>query len=97
MPNFQLSSFDAAEHLNSTEDIAAYLDAALEVAGEDPGYFAHALGVVARAQNMSKLSRDTGISRQGLVKALAEDGNPSFSTILKVTKALGLKLVTEPA
>lgn len=97
MTDFQLSSFDAAEHLNSPEDIAAYLDAALEEAGEDPAFFAHALGVVARAQNMSKLSRDTGISRQGLVKALAEDGNPSFGTILKVTKALGLKLVTEPA
>jgi probable addiction module antidote protein len=97
MSDFQLSRFDAAEHLKTPEDIAAYLDAALEEAGDDASFFAHALGVVARAQNMSKLSRDTGISRQGLVKALADDGNPSFGTVLKVTKALGLKLVIEAA
>lgn len=97
MSDFELSQFDAAEHLKTPEDIAAYLDAALEEAGEDPGYFAHALGVVARAQNMSQLSRDTGISRQGLVKALAGDGNPSFGTVMKVTRALGIRLVTEPA
>lgn len=97
MSDFELSQFDAAEHLKTPEDVAAYLDAALEEAGDDPGYFAHALGVVARAQNMSQLSRETGISRQGLMKALAGDGNPSFGTVMKVTRALGIKLVTEPA
>lgn len=97
MSDFELSRFDAAEHLKTPEDIAAYLDAALEEAGDDPGFFTHALGVVARAQNMSQLSRETGISRQGLMKALAGDGNPSFGTVMKVTRALGIKLVTEPA
>jgi probable addiction module antidote protein len=96
VPNLHLSPFDAADHLQTAEEIAAYLDAALEEAGEDPGLFAHALGVVARAQNVSKLARDAGISRQGLVKALAEDGNPSLATIMKVTRALGIKLVTKP-
>lgn len=91
------SRFDAAEHLKTPEDVAAYLAAALEEAADDPGYFAHALGVVARAQNMSQLSRETGLSREGLYKALAEDGNPSFGTVVKVARALGVKFVAQPA
>lgn len=86
------SRYDTAEYLKTEEDIAAYLDAAMEDGGDDPALIARALGAVARARNMSQLSRDTGISREGLYKALSGEGNPGFDTILKVAHALGLKL-----
>jgi len=63
---------------------------------DDPALIAHALGVVARARNISKLARDTGISREGLYKALSGDGIPSFATIAKVAKALGLRINFTP-
>jgi probable addiction module antidote protein len=77
--------------------MAAYLDACLEEAGDDPAFIAHALGVIARARGMSQLARDTGLARENLYKALSSDGNPEFGTILKVIKALGLKLHARPA
>jgi len=84
------SRCDTAEYLKTEEDIAAYLDAVMEGGGDDPALIARALGAVARARNMSQLSRDTGISREGLYKALSGEGNPSFDTIVKVARALGL-------
>ncbi|WP_298747726.1 addiction module antidote protein [uncultured Brevundimonas sp.] len=91
--------FDAAEHLKTDQDIATYLEAVLaEVeATDDVSYFAHALGVVARTRNMSQLARDARMSREGLYKALSSDGNPSFASILKITRSLGLRLTFEPA
>jgi len=86
--------WDAAEHLQSEEDIAAYLDAAMEAG--DPALIAAALGDVARARNMMQLARDTGMTRAGLYKALSGDGNPSFATVMKVAKALGLRLKLAP-
>lgn len=86
------SGYDAADYLTTPEHAAAYLEAAFEEAGDDAGFIAHALGTIARSGNMSELARRTGISREGLYKALAEDGNPSFATVLKVTRALGLDL-----
>jgi len=91
------SRFDPAEHLTTKVQIAAYLKAALEEGGDDPGFMAEALGVIARARNMSELARAAHISREGLYKALSKDGNPSFGTVLKVAKALGLKLTVQPA
>ncbi len=73
-----------------------YLEACLEEAGDNPSLIVHALGVIARAKNMSQLSRATGISREGLYKALSPEGNPTFSTVAKVAKALGFKLTVEP-
>ena len=84
--------WDSAEYLKTDRDIAAYLDACVREAGDDPAFLAHALGVVARAHNMSQLARDTGLTREGLYKSLAADGNPSFATVLKVATALGLKI-----
>jgi probable addiction module antidote protein len=84
--------WDSAEYLETEREIAAYLDACVEEAGDDPTFLAHALGIVARARNMSQLARDTGLTREGLYKALAADGNPSFATVLKVATALGLKI-----
>ncbi|MDO5501850.1 MAG: putative addiction module antidote protein [Actinomycetia bacterium] len=84
--------WDPAEHIKSPEDAALYLEAALEEAGDDPAFIAHTLGVIARSGNLSALARETGLSREGLYKALSEDGNPSFATIMKVAKALGLRI-----
>jgi len=89
--------WDSAEHLKTEEDIQLYLDACLEEASDDPSFIIHALGVVARAQNMSELARQTGLSREGLYKALSEEGNPTFATVAKVAKALGLKLTFQSA
>ena len=83
--------WDSAERLATEEDRAEYLDACMEEAGDDAGFIAHALGVVARSRSMSQLARDTGLTREGLYKALSEDGNPSFSTVLKVVDALGYR------
>lgn len=83
--------WDSAQHLGNEEERASYLDACLEEAGDDAGLVAYALGVVARSRNMSQLSRDTGLSREGLYKALSEEGNPSFGTVLKVMGALGYR------
>jgi len=90
------SRYDSADYLKSDEDIAAYLEAATEEAGDDPVFLARALGVVARARNMSQLARDVGMSREGLNKALSGDGNPTLATIFKVAKALGLRIEFRP-
>lgn len=91
------SRYDTADHLKTEEDIALYLEAVMEEAGEDPAFIVKALGAVARARNMSKLARDTGMSREGLYKALSGEGNPSFETVSRVAKALDLKLTLQAA
>ena len=83
--------WDSAEYLKTESDITAYLDACFEEAGDDPAFLVHALGVAARARNMSQLARDTGLTREGLYKALSSDGNPSFGTVLKVADAMGYR------
>lgn len=88
--------WDSAEYLKSDEDVRLYLEACLEEAGDDPVFIVHALGVIARARNMSQLARDTGLTREGLYKALSSEGNPSFSTVAKVARALGLRLTLQP-
>ena len=85
------SRYDTADYLKSDEDVMAYLEAAIEEADDDPRFLAAALGNVARARGMVEVSRKTGISREGLYKALSPDGNPELGTILKVMKALGLR------
>ncbi len=97
MGKIKLRKWDSAEHLNSDEDIALYLDACLEEAGDDPAFIAKALGNIARARGMSQLARETGLGRESLYKALSGEGNPSFATILKVIHALGVKLHAEAA
>ncbi|MEQ1582023.1 MAG: addiction module antidote protein [Steroidobacteraceae bacterium] len=89
--------WDAADHLKSDKDVAAYLEACMEEAGDDPAFIAAALGDIARARGMVQLAKDTGLTREGLYKALNKDSNPSFGTVLKVIKALGLKLVPKAA
>ena len=91
----KLSKWDSAEHLKTDEDMAAYLEACLQEAGDDAAFIAKALGNIARAKGMTQLSKDTGLGRESLYKALSGEGNPSFATILKVTLALGLKFHVE--
>ena len=82
--------FDAAEYLVSEAEITAFLNAAVE--GADASHFARALGTVARARNLSALARQTGLTRQGLHKALSADGHPSLETTMSVLSALGLEI-----
>jgi probable addiction module antidote protein len=82
--------WDAAEHLETEEDMAAYLEAALEE--NDPTLVAAALGDITRAKGMTQIAKKAGLGRESLYKALSPDGNPEFSTVLKVVSALGLKL-----
>lgn len=97
MSNANFAPYDSAHYLETEEDFAGYLDAVMEEGGDDPAYVARALGVVARARNLSQIARDVGMSRQGLVKALSGEGNPSFATVVKVAQALGLRVAFEPA
>lgn len=86
------TQWDSADYLRTEEARAAYLAAALEEAPDDAAFFTNALGTVARSRNMSQLARDTGLTREGLYKALSADGNPSFGTVLAVMNALGVQL-----
>ena len=89
--------YDVAEHLRTPEEMAAYLDAWFEEAPEDAAGIARALGDIARAKGMSQVAKDAGLSRESLYRALSADGNPSFATVLKVAKALGVRLHAQAA
>lgn len=95
MPKTKTLPWDAAEHLESEEDMAAYLEAALEEG--DPSLVAAALGDIARAKGMTQLAKETGLGRESLYKALSPTGNPEFATIMKVVSALGLRLHVAPS
>lgn len=89
--------YDVAEHLRTPEEMAAYLDSWLQEAPDDAAGIAGALGDIARAKGMTQVAKDAGLSRESLYRALSADGNPSFATVLKVAKALGVKLHAEAA
>ena len=82
--------YDTADHLETAEDIAYYLEAVFE--DGDPALITHALGVIARSEGMTEIANATGLTRASLYKALSAEGNPEFTTVLKVIQALGLKL-----
>ncbi|MDG3496340.1 putative addiction module antidote protein [Pseudanabaena catenata USMAC16] len=88
--------WNSAEHLKTEEDIQLYLEACLEESGDDPNVIIHAFSVIARTKNMTQLAKDSGLTREGLYKALCPDGNPTFATVTKVAKALGYKLTVQP-
>jgi probable addiction module antidote protein len=87
--------YDSAAYLDSDEAVAGYMDAAFETG--DAAFIARALGTVARAKGMTQVAKDAGLSRESLYRALGDNGNPEFSTVLKVAKALGLRLTTVAA
>lgn len=86
----KLREWDTADHLKTREDIVAYLEVVFE--DGDPELITHALGAIARSEGMTEIAKATGLTRASLYKALSADGNPEFGTVLKVIKALGLKL-----
>ena len=88
----KFSRWDSADYLQDEEDMALYFSACVD---EDPGdgsLIRQALSTIARARGMTQLARDTGLTREGLYKALSSEGNPEFATIMKVIHALGLKI-----
>lgn len=90
--NEEFKPYDVAEYLETPEDMAGYLDACLKEDAGDGVLVRKALGNIARAYGMTQIARDTGLGRESLYQALSSNGNPEFATIMKVIKALGLKL-----
>jgi probable addiction module antidote protein len=88
----EFKPYDVAEYLETFEDMVGYLNACFEEDAGDGVLVCKALGNIARAQGMTQIARNTGLGRESLYKALSESGNPEFATIMKVMKALGLKL-----
>lgn len=88
----KFTRWDAADYLETEEDMALYLDACLDEDSGDGSLVRAALNDIARARGMSQLARDTGLTREGLYKALSASGNPEFSTVFKVIRALKIKL-----
>jgi probable addiction module antidote protein len=91
------SRFDAAEYLKSEKDMVLFLEAAMEEAGDDPAFIADALGTIARARGITQLAKEVDLTREGLYRSLSKDGEPSFETIWKVIRALGMRLTVEAA
>ena len=96
MSKTKTTRYDVAEHLRTTEEMAAYLEACFEESEGDASFIAKALGDIARAKGMTQVARDAGLSRESLYKALSGERTPGFDTILKVIKALGLELHAAP-
>lgn len=90
----ETTPWDSAKHLKSKEDVAAYLEAAFEEG--DASEIAHALGIAARSEGMTRIAKETGLSRESLYRSLSSDGNPELMTVLKVIKALGLRISVRP-
>lgn len=88
----KFTKWDAADYIHTIDDARFYLEAAVEKDPGDGSLIRAALKDIARAQNMSRLAREIGMTREGLYKALSEDGNPSFATVMKITRALGMQL-----
>ncbi|MFN0064438.1 MAG: addiction module antidote protein [Myxococcaceae bacterium] len=91
------TGYDVAEHLRTPKEMAAYLAAWLDEAPDDAAGIARALGDIARARGMSEVAKTSGLSRESLYRALSADGNPSFATVLKVIRALGVRLNAQAA
>ena len=95
MTKTRTSRYDVAEHLRTPEEMAAYFEACLEEANGDATLIAKALGDIARAKGMTRIARETGLSRESLYKALSGERTPNLDTVLRVIGALGLKLHAE--
>ncbi|MBI4238743.1 MAG: putative addiction module antidote protein [Deltaproteobacteria bacterium] len=96
MKKTRTTRYDVAEHLRTSKEMAAYLEACLEDNADDAAFIAKALGDIARAKGMTSVARATGLSRESLYKALSGGCSPTFDTILKVMQALGLRLQAVP-
>jgi probable addiction module antidote protein len=90
----EFSPYDTVEYLTTEEEVAAYMAAAME--DGDPQLIVAALGDIARARNVTQLARDTGLTRQGIMKAFSAGSKPSFDTIMRISTALGFRLTVVP-
>ena len=90
MAKTQTLPWDPAEHLETEEDMAAYLKVALEEG--DLSLIMATLGDIARARRMATVAQESGLGRESFYKSLSPNGNPEFATVLKVVRALGLRL-----
>lgn len=97
MAKAKFSRFDAADYLKTEEDIAGFLNATIKESDGDYSVIRRAIETAIRAKNVSELAKDADISRQGLYKAFSENGNPSFETVMKVIKALGVEVCFKAA
>jgi len=95
MAKTKTTNWDVSEHLETKQEMADYLEAALE--DGDSSLIAAALGDIARSKGMSSIAQATGLGRESLYKSLSEGGNPELATVLKVVDALGLKLTAVPS
>ncbi len=86
------SKWDVTKYLTNEKRMQAYLNAAMEEDGDDPAFIIAVMADIARARNMNQLAKDAKLSRSGLYKALSGEGKPEFATIMKIGKALGLKM-----
>ena len=98
MAKVETKPWDAAEFIETPEDVVFYLEAAFDEAADanDPGFIAHALGVVARSKGMTLIAEKTGRSREQLYRSLSAEGNPTLATTMEVLRALGVRLKVEP-
>ena len=87
--------FDAADYLATREAQVEYITAAYETG--DPEFIRDAYNLVARARGMTRIATETGLSRESLYKALGENGNPEFGTMMRINRALGITLSAHPA
>ncbi len=90
------TKWEITDHLRTKEDACLYLEACAEDDPGDGSLVRAALSDIARAQNMSRLAREVGMTREGLYKALSDKGNPTFATVMRITKALGMQLRITP-
>jgi probable addiction module antidote protein len=97
MPRTKTAPYDVADHLRTPREMAAYIQATIDETDGDAAAIAKALGAIARAKGMSQVARDAGLSRESLYRALSGERSPDFATILKVVRALGLKLTAASA
>lgn len=84
------SPYNPFDYLVTKEEKNQYLNEAYM--DDDPRVFVVALGHLARKTGMGKVAKRTGLNRESLYKSLSADGNPHFTTISKVSKALGCKV-----
>lgn len=97
MGKVKIRKFDPVNYLKSENDLALYLEACPKEGGGGPAFVTAALGDTARARSMvGELADKAGMTKTGLYKALREDGNPSFSAVVKVIHAMGLEIHISP-
>ncbi|OWV41237.1 addiction module antidote protein [Mameliella alba] len=92
MQQVTLDRYDSADYIKTDEDIAAYLEAGTDEGIDDHAFLLHTLGVIARVRGTDELVRITGMNQAQLSEAFSGHTDLTVDTMMKITKALGLKL-----